>query len=56
MIFASIDLNRKNLDEFLESLKEIRDLKFDGVEICLWEDMASFSKEIQSKLKKIGLK
>lgn len=56
MIFASIDLNKKSLDEFLESLKEIRNSKFDGVEICLWEDMTSFSKEIHSKLKKIGLK
>ncbi len=56
MILASIDLNKESLEEFLFSLDEIRDLKFDGVEICLWEDMTNYIKEVKEGLKKADLK
>lgn len=47
MIFASIDLNRENLEEFLESLESIKQSKFSGIEICLWENMNKYSNLIK---------
>ena len=40
----------------MHSLREIKDSKFDGLEICLWEDMNSCSGEIKEALDSIGLK
>ncbi|MGY4884409.1 MAG: methyltransferase domain-containing protein [Nanobdellota archaeon] len=55
MIFASIDLNKKYLNSFLESLKDIKDCKFNGIEICPWEDMNRYSEEIKNELCKLNL-
>lgn len=55
MIFSSIDLNKNCLDRFLESLEDIRESKFDGVEICLWEDMTQHSIDIRDALHKADL-
>ncbi|MBU3907351.1 MAG: methyltransferase domain-containing protein [Nanoarchaeota archaeon] len=56
MIFASLDLNKKHLDKFLFSLEGIKSCRFDGVEICLWEDMNRFSAQIEEALSGEGLK
>ena len=50
MIFSSIDLNKENLEEFLDSLPEIKKCKFNGVEICLWEDMNKYANKIKEGL------
>ena len=56
MIFLSLDLCKENVDEFLESLEEIKNSKFDGVEINLWGNINSYSTKIKSKLDEVGLK
>jgi len=56
MIFASIDLNRSILEEFFESLRDIKNSKFDGVEISLWEDMGAFAERVKCALEQEGLK
>ena len=47
MIFSSIDLNKENLEEFLDSLPEIKKCKFNGVEICLWGNMNKYANKIK---------
>src|SRR3989338_7161219 len=55
MIFASIDLSNGSLDEILSSLLDIKNSKFDGVEICLWENMLKYSEQIKASLENVGL-
>ncbi len=56
MIFLSLDINKESVKEFLDSLEEIKNSKFDGVDICLWEDMNSKASEIKEALERNGLK
>ena len=56
MIFLSLDINKEGVKEFLDSLEEIKNSKFDGVEICLWEDMNSKAIEIKEALERNGLR
>ena len=55
MIFSSIDLDRENKDLFIESLEDMINSKFDGVEICLWEDITQHAVEIRDALHRTGL-
>jgi SAM-dependent methyltransferase len=55
MIFASIDLDKAHLKEFMDSLQKIKESKFDGVEICLWEDMNLYVDLIKKALIELGL-
>lgn len=50
MILASVDLNSSSMDEILGSLLDIKDSKFDGIELCLWEDMIKYSEQIRTAL------
>jgi len=55
MIFASIDIRKKSIEEFLSSLSEARDSGFDGIEICLWDNMLDYSQLIRKRLEEEGL-
>jgi SAM-dependent methyltransferase len=56
MIFSSIDINENNLDEVLNSLPEIKQSKFDGVELCLWQNMNTHADKIKSAIDSNKLK
>jgi sugar phosphate isomerase/epimerase len=56
MIYASLDLDSKHIEDFLASLPDVKESKFDGVEICLWEDMRDYSSKIAAGLEKSQLR
>lgn len=54
-IFCSLDLNKESLTEVIDAFGDIKNSGFDGVELCLWEDMREFADIIHKELERNGL-
>jgi len=54
-IFCSLDLNKESLTDVLDAFTDIKTSGFDGVELCLWEDMRDYAKTIRKGLERNSL-